>query len=225
MIADANSFFWWQWVVDRQATVRDAVLAHIQQTLIAVVVGFAISIVLAAIALRWNWTVRPITWTAALIYTIPSLALFTVLIPITGLTLLTAEIALVGYTLLNLVPTIIAGLQNVPADALDAADGMGMNRRRRFLTVELPLAAPQIIAGLRIATVSTVGLVTISSFVALGGGVGRFITDGRARDFSTPIVLGVGLSILLAVAFDLVFVAAEHWATPWVRSRDGGRRG
>ena len=219
LASDAESFFWWQWVVDHQGTVRLRVIEHIQQTLIAVGVGFAISVVLSVIALRFDWTARPITRLTGIIYTIPSLALFTLLIPITHLTLLTAEIALVSYTLLNLVPNIVGGIQDVPQSTLDAADGMGMGRVRRFTSVELPLALPQIFAGLRIATVSTIGLVTISSFVALGGGVGAFITDGRARGFSTPIVLGVGLSILLAVIFDLLFVAGQWLVTPWARGR------
>jgi len=211
---DLDGFFSWTWVIDRQATVRDRVFEHIQQTMIAVGVGFLIAMALAAVAIRWNWTVKPITRAAAILYTIPSLALFTALIPITGLTLLTAEIALVSYTLINLVPSIIGGVQSVSPSVLDAADGMGMGRTRRFWTVQIPLAAPQIIAGLRIATVTTVGLVTISSFVALGGGVGSFINDGRARAFSTPLVLGVSLSILLAVAFDLMFVAIERLLPP-----------
>lgn len=217
LAADANSFFWWQWVVDHQGTVRVRVIEHIQQTMIAVGVGFAIAVVLSIIALRFEWTARPITRLTGIIYTIPSLALFTVLIPITHLTLLTAEIALVSYTLLNLVPNIVAGIQGVPPATRDAADGMGMGRVRRFWSVELPLAVPQIFAGLRIATVSTIGLVTISSFVALGGGVGSFINDGRNRGFSTPIVLGVALSIILAVGFDLLFVFGQWLATPWAR--------
>lgn len=220
LATDANSFFWWQWVVDHQGTVRVRVIEHIQQTIIAVAVGFAIAVVLSIIALRFRWTARPITRLTGIIYTIPSLALFTLLIPITHLTLLTAEIALVSYTLLNLVPNIVAGIQGVPEATRDAADGMGMGRTRRFCSVELPLALPQIFAGLRIATVSTVGLVTISSFVALGGGVGAFINDGRARGFSTPIVLGVGLSILLAIVFDAFFVVAQWAATPWARGHN-----
>ena len=212
--SDLGGFFSWQWVFDRQATVRDRIIEHIQQTSIAVGVGFLIAIVLSTIAIRWNWTAKPITRAAAILYTIPSLALFTALIPITGLTLLTAEIALISYTLINLVPSIITGLQSVPASVLDAADGMGMGRTRRFWTVQIPLAGPQIIAGLRIATVTTVGLVTISSFVALGGGVGAFINDGRARAFSTPLVLGVALSILLAVGFDLMFILLERLIPP-----------
>ncbi len=217
LAADANSFFWWQWVIDHQGTVRERVIEHVQQTMIAVGVGFAIAVVLSIIALRFEWTARPITRLTGIIYTIPSLALFTVLIPITHLTLLTAEIALVSYTLLNLVPNIVAGVQGIPQATRDAADGMGMGRVRRFWSVELPLAVPQIFAGLRIATVSTIGLVTISSFVALGGGVGSFINDGRSRGFSTPIVLGVALSIILAVGFDLLFVIGQWLATPWAR--------
>lgn len=218
--AGQQEFVSWTWIREHPGTIRRALIDHLTQTAIAIGVGFVIALLLATVAVRWRWTARPITWTAAAIYTVPSLALFALLIPITGLTLLTAEIALVGYTLLNLVPTIIAGFNEIPRATLDAADGLGMSRFRRVVSVEIPLALGQIVGGLRIATVSTVGLVTISSFVALGGGLGALITDGRARDFSTPIVVGVVGSALLAVILDGLFVVIQRLLTPWTRHRN-----
>ena len=212
-----DRFFDWGWVGDHLEEVRTATFEHLRLTAIAVVVGFAIAGVLSLVAVRWRWTLGPITSVTGIIYTIPSLALFTLLVPITGLaTTLTAEIALVGYTLLILVRNIVAGFDGVPASVREAADGMGYTRWRRLLTVELRLATPAIIAGLRIATVTTVGLVTVTSLIGLGG-YGVFIKEGLRRQFSTEILLGGGLSVLLALSFDVVLVALERVLTPWAR--------
>ncbi len=220
MIAQSSPrdrLFDWGWVSDHLDDVRTATYEHLRLTVIAVAVGFAIAAVLALVAHRWRWTLAPITATTGIIYTIPSLALFTLLVPITGLgTTLTAEIALVGYTLLILVRNIVAGLDNVPQAVRDAADGMGYGRLRRLLTIEVPLATPAIIAGLRIATVTTVGLVTVTSLIGLGG-YGLFIKEGLRRQFSTEIILGGGLSVLLALTIDVVLVLVERLLTPWTR--------
>jgi osmoprotectant transport system permease protein len=218
-----DQFFYWPWVRDHLDDVRTATYEHLRLTVIAVVVGFAIAAVLSLVATRWRWSFAPITWVTGIVYTIPSLALFTLLVPITGLgTTLTAEIALVGYTLLILVRNIVAGLDGVPESVRDAADGMGYGRWRRLLTIEVPLALPAIIAGVRIATVTTVGLVTVTSLIGLGG-YGVFIKEGLRRQFSTEILLGGALSVLLALAFDVVLVLAERALTPWARrSADGG---
>jgi osmoprotectant transport system permease protein len=220
-VSPRDRFFDWGWVADHLEEVRTATFEHLRLTVIAVAVGFVISAALSLVAVRWRWTFAPITWVTGVVYTIPSLALFTLLVPITGLgTTLTAEIALVGYTLLILVRNIVAGIDGVPAAVRDAADGMGYTRWRRLLTVEVRLAIPAIIAGLRIATVTTVGLVTVTSLVGLGG-YGSFIKEGLSRQFSTEILLGGGLSVLLALAFDVVLVVLERLLTPWVRH---GRR-
>jgi osmoprotectant transport system permease protein len=212
-----DSFFHWGWVSDHYAEVREATIEHLRLTFIAVAVGFAIASVLSLVAVRWRWTFAPITWVTGVIYTIPSLALFTLLVPITGLgSTLTAEIALVGYTLLILVRNIVAGIDGVPPEVRDAADGMGYTRWRRLFAVEVRLATPAIVAGLRIATVTTVGLVTVTSLIGLGG-YGSFIKEGLRRQFSTEVVLGGGLSVLLALAFDAVLVGVERLLTPWSR--------
>lgn len=193
---------------------------HLSLTATAVAVGFAISMALALVAVRWRWTYEPLAGISSALYAIPSLALFGILvsIPFFGLGFRTAEVALVSYTLLILLRNIVAGLDGVPPAAREAADGMGYEPWRRLLRVDLPLATPAIVAGLRIATVTTVGLVTVTALVGEGG-FGYLINDGLSRDFPTPIVVGTVLSVALAVAFDLAFVVLERLLTPWARAR------
>jgi osmoprotectant transport system permease protein len=208
----------WDWVFDHLDDIQEATVEHLRLTVIAVVVGLFVAAVLSAIALRWRATLGPIVAVTGIIYTIPSLALFTFLVPIFGLgSILAAEIALVGYTLLILIRNIVAGVDGVDPAVRDAADGMGYGRWHRLLRVELPLATPAIIAGLRIATVTTVGLVTITGLIGLGG-YGSFIEAGLDRQFPTQIVLGGGLSVLMAVAIDAFLVGLERMLTPWRRA-------
>lgn len=216
--ANARSFIWWEWIFRRPGEIWQRTVEHVQLTVMAVVIGLAISAVLSAVAVRFRWTYTPITWVANLLYTIPSLALFVTLIPYTGFGIRTALIPLVTYTLLILVRNIVAGLDGVPASVREAADGMGYTPLRRLVSVELPLALPTIIAGIRIASVTVIGLVTITALVGYGG-YGAFINDGLNRQFSTPIVLGAALSVLLAVVVDAVLVLIERWSTPWARRR------
>jgi osmoprotectant transport system permease protein len=217
----------WDWVSDHTDDIREAFWQHLTLTGVAVGIGFAISIGLALVAVRWRWTYEPLAGFTGALYAIPSLALFSVLITIQwfGLGFRTAVAALVSYTLLILLRNIVAGLDGVPAAVREAADGMGYERWRRVLRVDLPLATPAIIAGLRIATVTTVGLVTVTALVGEGG-FGRLINqEGLQRNFPTPIVVGTVLSVALAVAFDLVFVIVERLVTPWMRAGAGpGRR-
>jgi osmoprotectant transport system permease protein len=209
-----DDLFNWQWVADHTEEIREATVEHLQLTLIALFFGFLISTVLAVISLRLRWTYAPITWTAGVLYSIPSLALFAFLVPITGLSTTTAEIGLVSYTLLILVRNMVAGVDGVPDAVKEAADGMGYTGGRRFLAVDLRLATPTIVAGLRIAAVTTVGLVTITALIGQGG-YGSLIDDGLSRNFSTPVVVGAVLSVVMAVAFDLALVATEWLVTPW----------
>jgi len=156
---------------------------------------------------------------------VPSVALFAILLPFVGLGFGNALIALTTYTLLILLRNIVAGLDGVPAAVREAADGMGYERWRRVVRVDLPLATPGIVAGLRIATVTTIGLVTVTALVGEGG-FGRFINDGLSRQFSTPIVLGSVLSVALAIACDVLFVLMERLLVPWARANsrvDAGR--
>jgi len=148
------------------------------------------------------------------LYTIPSLALFALLVPWTGLTVLTAEIGLVAYTLLILVRNIVVGLDGVPLDVRDAALGMGYRPLRQLLRVDLPLALPVIFAGLRIATVTTIGLITITALIGEGG-LGQLLYDGLQRDFRTPLVVGATLSVALAVVADVSLASVQRLLTPW----------
>lgn len=217
LAADKDSFIWWDWVWDHTDDIWDATVEHLQLTGIAVGVGLALSVVLATVALRYRRTYAPIAGVAAVLYAIPSLALFAMLVQVTHFTVTTAEIGLVSYTLLILVRNIVAGVDGVPAAVKEAADGMGYRPMRRFVSIDLRLATPAIIAGVRIAAVTTVGLVTVT-FVIGYGGYGGLINDGLSRDFNTPVVVGAALSILLAVLIDLVLVVVERVLTPWARA-------
>ncbi|MBA2570864.1 MAG: ABC transporter permease [Chloroflexi bacterium] len=208
----------WDWLLDHTDDIAARLVEHVWLTVIAVVVGFAISFVLALIAVRRGWTYGPITAVTGILYTIPSLALFAILVPITGLSVLTAEIALVGYTLLILIRNIVAGIQGVPADVTEAAEGMGFSTTSRLIRVELPLALPVIVAGLRIATVTTIGLVTVAALIGQGG-LGKLIEDGLSRRFSTLYITGAVLSVVLAVLADAGFVLLQRALTPWARAR------
>jgi osmoprotectant transport system permease protein len=213
-----DSFIWWDWVDRHRGDIKSATFEHLRLTVIAVAVGFVISGVLAVIALRYRWTYAPITWATGVLYTIPSLALFVLLLPWTGFTTLTGEIGLVSYTLLILIRNIVAGVDGVSASVKEAADAMGYRPLRRFVSIDLRLATPAIIAGLRIATVTTIGLVTVTGLIGLGG-YGAFINDGIDRTFSTPIVIGAGLSVAMAIALDIGLAGVERLLTPWARRR------
>jgi osmoprotectant transport system permease protein len=186
---------------------------------IAVVLGFAISFGLALATRRWRGLYAPILGVTGTLYAIPSLALFALVVPFTGLSLLSAEIALVSYTILILVRNIVTGLDAVPADVLEAATGMGLTPRQRLWRVELPIALPIIVAGLRIATVTTIGLVTVTSLIGQGGLGYLIVTIGYNGLFPTAILVGALLSVLLAVAADLGLVLMQRAMTPWVRAR------
>lgn len=214
----------WEWVTDHSDDIWTLTVEHLQLTGMAVGIGFVISMALALLATRWRWTYAPLAGFCGVLYSIPSLALFGVLVPITGLGMLPAEIALVTYTLLILLRNTVAGIDGVPPAVREAADGMGYERWRRVLAVDLPLALPAIVAGLRIATVTTVGLVTVTALVGEGG-YGDLINDGLSRsDFPTPVVVGTSLSVVMAIGFDLVFVGFEWLVAPWARRGGGGGR-
>lgn len=208
----------WSWVFGHGSDIWERTVEHVTLTVIAVAIGFVVSLALAVVALRYRRSYAPITWTAGVLYAIPSLALFAFLVPITGLSLVTAEIGLVGYTLLILIRNIVAGIDGVPADVKEAALGMGYSRRRMFIGVELPLALPVIIAGLRIASVTTVGLVTVTALIGQGG-YGFFILNGLRRFFNTEIILGAALSVALAALIDVALLALERTLTPWSRRK------
>lgn len=208
----------WDWIAENLDVIAAATLEHLQLTLIAVVVGFAMSLVLGLVAYRWRRLYGPIAGTAGLMYTIPSLALFAILVPFTGLSVLTAEIGLVSYTLLILVRGIVSGLDAVPRDAVEAATGMGYTASGRLARVELPLAVPVVVAALRLATVTTIGLVMVTALIGQGG-LGQLMLRGFNRSFPTAIWVGFVLSIVLAVVLDLLLVGLQRVLTPWARTR------
>jgi len=214
----AAPFFRWDWVFDHLGLIWDKVYQHLVLTGIALGAGLVLSMALAVVALRFPRSYPPITWATGILYTIPSLALFAFLVPITGFTILSAEIGLVSYTLLILIRNIVAGVQGVDPAVREAALGMGYGPRRLFLEIELPLALPVILAGVRIAAVTTIGLVTITALIGQGG-VGFFILRGLNRFFNTEIVLGTALSVMLAVVVDLALVVVERLLTPWMTER------
>lgn len=210
------------WVAKNLDQIGERLLEHIYLTVIAVVVGLVISFALALLVRRYPRAYGPTIGVTGMLYAIPSLALFALLVPITGLTsVLTAEIALVSYTLLILTRNMVEGLRGVPDDAIEAAAGMGYTPAQRLLRVELPLALPVIFAGLRIATVSTVGLVTVAALIGLGGLGYLIVTIGTARgSFGvTATLTGIVLAVGLAVIADLALLAAQRALTPWARRK------
>jgi osmoprotectant transport system permease protein len=208
----------WSWISGHADVITAALAQHIQLTLIAVVIGLLIAVPLGLVAWRSRLFRGPIFSFTGILYTIPSLALFSFLLPFTGLTILTAEIGLVSYTLLILVRNIVVGLNAVPDDVREAARGMGFRPLAELARIDLPLAFPAIIAGIRIATVTTIGLVTVTALIGEGG-LGSLIYDGLLRDFKTPLVVGTVLSVALAVIADLSLAGAQRVITPWARSR------
>ena len=210
----------WVWLAGHLDAIVYRTWQHVYLAALGVAIGFAISFVLALVAARYRLLYSPISALAGILYTIPSLALFAALISITGFSVVTAEVPLVMYTLVILVRNIVAGLDGVPAEVLEAADGMGYTRRQRLWRVELPLAVPLIVAGLRLATVSTIGLVTITATISDAfGGLGYFILDGYHRTFPTEMYVGALPSILLALGADFLFVRAQRRVTPWAQAR------
>jgi osmoprotectant transport system permease protein len=214
-----NHTFCWGWVHDHWGdTLQPALLQHLKFTVIAVGIGLAIAFAAALLARRFRKLDEPIGLFSDFLYTIPSLALFQLLVPITGITVTTVEIALVAYTLLILYRNILEGLRSVPDEVREAARGMGLTPLQSLIRVDLPLAAPAIVAGLRIATVSTISIATVASFV-LPQGLGYPIYIGIQQDvFKTEIIAAGGLAILLALAADAVLVLGQRAITPWRRA-------
>jgi osmoprotectant transport system permease protein len=207
----------WEWVIDHRDLIGSLLLDHIFLTVLAVAIGFVVSFPLAVAAHRKRWLYPPVTWVAGILYTIPSLALFVLLIPITGLTKVTAEVGLVSYTLLILIRNVVVGLDGVPEDVKEAARGMGYTERQLLWRVELPLALPAVVAGIRIATVTTIGLVTVTAIITEGG-LGQLILLAiRRRLFLTPALVGATLSLALAIVADAALLGAQRLLTPWSR--------
>jgi osmoprotectant transport system permease protein len=214
-----NRFFCTDWVRDNWGPVlQPRLIEHIELVLIAVGIGFVIALAAAIAAHRLRHVERPFAIVSAVIYTIPSLALFQLLVPFTGLTITTVEVALVGYTLLILFRNILAGLRSAPPEVLEAARGMGLTSTQTLWRVELPLAVPAIIAGLRIAVVSTIALATVAAFV-VSKGLGGPILGALRLDFSTEIIAAGALAVALAIVADVLLVLVQRVVTPWAVTR------
>lgn len=217
-MSDANPLLRFDYLVDQRAAIVAAVLEHLELTVATVALGLLLAALLAGVALRWRWLRPTISAGTAALYTIPSVALFALLVPSTGLSRSTALIPLVAYTLVVLVSAILDGFDQVPRPVEEAAEALGLTPRRRVLRVRIPLALPVIISGLRVATVTTVGLVTLAAIVGQGG-LGRLILDGLRRAFWTPLTVGAVLSIVLALLLDAAFVLLERRLAPWAVRR------
>ena len=209
---------WWStdWFTSRSDQILAATRQHVILTALAVGIGLVIALPLAVLAHRYRHTRTPIVALAGVVYTIPSLALFAVLVPFTGLSKTTVEVGLVAYTLLILIRNTLTGLAGVPADVVDAARGMGYAGFRLLTKVELPLALPAIIGGVRIATVSTIALVTIGAEVS-NGGLGQLILEGFQNDYRAEAFGASVLCVALAVVCDLFLLGVQRVATPWQR--------
>jgi osmoprotectant transport system permease protein len=215
--------FCWDWVRQHwHDTLGPALWQHVELTLIAVGIGFAIAFPLALLAHRYRRLEQPLGIFSALLYTIPSIALFQLLVPFTGITWTTVEIALVAYTLVILFPNFVAGLRSAPAEVIEAAQGMGLTRRQVLVRVELPLALPAMVAGLRIAVVSTISIGTIAAFLLPKGlGYPIFVALGNPTPFKTEIYSAGGLAVGLALACDAGLLGLRRVLAPWTRRGRG----
>jgi len=211
----ASNGFCPDWIADNFDRYVAPFAEHVFLTLVSVGIGFAIAFALALLAHRRRWLTGPITGITGVLYTVPSIAAFFLLQPLTDRGNLTAIVALVAYTLLIIFRNITTGLRNVPGEARDAALGMGMTDWQMLWKVELPLAVPEILAGLRIAITTTVGLATLA-FFAGGGGLGKEIYADI--NFKSNVVVAGGLAVLLAAVLDLIVLIGQWLLTPWRRA-------
>jgi osmoprotectant transport system permease protein len=206
----------WSWVLDNLGDIWAQLAEHIVLTVIPVGLGFLMAFPMALASIRWPRLYSPLLGVAGILFSIPTLALFVVMIPFTGLSKATAIIPLTLYTLLILLRNTVEGLKGVPSHVREAAEAMGYTRTRQLFRIELPLAVPVIIAGLRIATVNTIAYVAITALIGQGG-LGNLFMDGFLRQFPTPLIVGLVLSVMLAVSADLGLLGVQRILTPWRR--------
>jgi osmoprotectant transport system permease protein len=216
-----NGWFCVGWVHEHWGDIlQPALIQHIKLTVIAVGIGFAIAFLLALVGFRWHVLDGPIGAFSDFLYALPSIALFQLLLPVTGITTTTILIPLVAYTLFVLYRNIVAGLNGVPGEVLESARGMGLTRRQTFFRVELPLAVPAIMGGLRVATVSTISIATVAAFlIQYGLGAPIFDALGQPDIFRTELVVAGALAVLFALAADTLLAALQRVLTPWNRIR------
>ncbi|WP_370324856.1 ABC transporter permease [Euzebya sp.] len=220
VLAQSRPFPDWEWIQRNGDVIVERGIEHVQLTIMAVAIGFLIAFPLAVMASRHPRLQGPVLQVTGVLFTIPSLALFVALVPLTGLSTASALIPLTIYTLLILVRNTIAGLDSVPVEVVEAARAMGYRETALLRSVQLPLALPVIIAGVRIATVTTIGLVVITALIGQGGW-GQIILQGFQRQNLTPTLVGFILSVTLAVVLDIALVALERRLSPWSKAARG----
>ncbi len=221
MFGLANPLLSWSWVTGNWSVIGSAIAQHVELTLVAVGVGFGISLPLSLLVWRFRMLRPPVLGIAALLYTIPSIALFALIQPLTGyFSTTTGEVALVSYTLLILIRNTVAGLDAVSEEVHEAARSVGYSPIGAVIHVDLPLALPAIFAGLRVATVTVVGLVTVTAFIGLGG-LGQLIINGFDNFQDSPIVVGLLCSVAIAGIGDLLLVGLERTIVRWTRPVQG----
>jgi osmoprotectant transport system permease protein len=215
-----NRTFCWGWVRDHwDDTLEPRLVEHIELTVVAVGIGFVLAALLALLAHRYRRAEQPIGIVAALLYTIPSIAAFELLVPFTGLGNTTVEIPLTAYSLVILFPNMVAGLRSAPPEVLEAARGMGFTRRQVLTRVELPLAVPATIAGLRVAVVSTITIATVASYLGEKGlGAPIFAALRDSTPFKTEIYAAGGLAVALALVADALLVLSRRLLVPWLKA-------
>jgi osmoprotectant transport system permease protein len=216
--AKPNEIFCFDWARENIDRFGTPTMQHFELVVISVLLGFAVAFALSLLAHRTRWLQPPLLAATGILYTVPSIAAFFLLLPITGLGRTTAIIALAVYTLQIIYRNTILGLSNVPGSVKEAARGMGLTERQILWRVELPLAVPEIVAGLRIAIVSTVAIATLAVFIG-GGGLGTQIYGGGNLTFPTSIIIAAVIVIVMAMALDAVLLAAQRFLTPWLRVR------
>jgi osmoprotectant transport system permease protein len=212
---EADNGFCPDWIAENFDRYVDPFFEHVYLTVVAVALGFAISFTLAVIAYRRRWLINPVTQVTGILYTVPSVAAFFLLLPVTGRGKTTALIALVAYVLLIIFRNVLTGLDNVPDETKDAGRGMGLTDRQLLWRVEIPLALPEIMAGLRIAVTTTVGLATLAFFAGAGGLGGQIFAD---INFKSNVVVAGGLAVLLAAVLDGLILLGQRAITPWTRA-------
>lgn len=214
LLSSGQALIDWAWIGRNADDILALLVEHVQITVASVGLGFVVAFPLALLAVRWQWIYPPLLGIAGLLFTIPSIALFVLMVGITGLGVTTVVIPLSIYTLLVLVRNTVEGFLGIDPNVREAAEAMGYRRARQILRVELPLALPVIIAGLRIAMVTAVGLATVGALVG-SGGLGDLFTDAAARRFLTPAVVGIVLASTLAIILDLLLLGLQRALTPW----------
>ncbi|GAA1367423.1 ABC transporter permease [Streptomyces beijiangensis] len=212
-----NDWICGEYLTSRREILWDAVVQHLQLTVVSVLIGLLLAVPLAVAARRWRWAAGPVLGLTTVLYTIPSLAMFSLLLPVYGLSASLVIAGLVLYSLTLLVRNILAGLRSVPEETRQAARGMGYGPIRMLFAVELPLSLPAAMAGLRIATVSAVSLVTVGAIVGHGG-LGNLIYTGMNTYFKAQVLTASVLCVVIAIAADLLLLGVQRLLTPWTRA-------